>query len=127
MAEDIFTPKPPRSLWPIFIGGLLMIGLFLAGSKLMLNLSGPAPDEDAARSLERRNAYADLQKENAEKLGGFAWADRAAQKVQIPIELAMRITAERFAADSPRSYSSPQPASAPLPTAAEVAPTPQSP
>ena len=109
MATDESQPRPPRSLWPIFLGSLIMLGLFLGGAKLLLMLGGPAPDPDAARSLERREAYANLQKENTEKLGQFAWADQASQRVQIPIELAMRIAAERLAATQPHPFMSAPP------------------
>lgn len=104
MDDTEFQPKPPRSLWPIFVGGMLMLALFFLGTKLLLEWAGPAPDEDAQRSAERRKAWAELQAEDAKKLGEFAWADRPAGKVQIPIEVAMQIAAERLAAQRPRPF-----------------------
>ncbi|MCX7869442.1 MAG: hypothetical protein N2322_05760 [Terrimicrobiaceae bacterium] len=115
MADDVYQPRPPRSLWPIFLGALVMLALFLGAAKLLLSLAGPAPDEDAARSLERRKAHADLLAEDAKKLGEFAWADRASQKVQIPIELAMRLAADRLAGQPPRPFTQTAQPSAPAP------------
>ena len=99
--EDLSQPKPPRALWPVFVWALLAIGLFLAGSKVLPMLAGPAPDEDAVRSAERAKAYADLAVEDQQRLGTYAWVDRAKGKVQIPIETAMQIAVKKLAAIEP--------------------------
>jgi hypothetical protein len=113
-------PQPPKSVWPIFVIGFVALALFLLGSKALLSLSGPAPDEGAARSEERAKAYADLQAENKKMLESFAWADKAKGTVQIPIDLAVQLTIPRLQSQQPEPAN---PILAPAPPAAPAAST----
>jgi hypothetical protein len=94
------TNNPPKSLWPIFVLGLLMIALFLIGAKALLTLPGPPPAEDAERAAERTEAYAALEEDNENKLSTYALLDDG--RVQIPIAGAMRIAEARLNAGEPR-------------------------
>jgi hypothetical protein len=109
--QDTYEPKPPQAPWPVFVIGFLMLLLFLAGTQFLLQSPGPAPEEDAGRSAERAKAYADLQAEDARKLGEFAWADRAKGTVQVPISQAMQLAAARLANSPPRPFSAEDPPS----------------
>jgi len=117
-SEDLSTPKPPKALWPVFVWSLLALVLFLVGTKALLSIPGPVQPEDAARSAERTKAWADLQTEDAAKLTTLAWADKAKGTVQLPIDLAMNLTVERLAGQSPR----PVPAATPEPASATTEP-----
>ncbi len=94
-------PQPQKSVWPIFVFGLIALALFLIGTVVLLSFSGPAPDEGAARSQERAKAYADLQAENKKQLETYAWADKAKGTVQIPIDAAIQLTLLRLQSQQP--------------------------
>ncbi|GAB4178202.1 MAG: hypothetical protein Fur0032_18590 [Terrimicrobiaceae bacterium] len=113
--EDFSCPKPPRALWPVFLGSLLGLALFLFGAKALLSIPGPVPPEDAARAAERAKAWADLQTENNAKLNTLAWADKAKGTVQLPIGLAMNLTVERLAGQTPRPVPTATPEPEPAP------------
>jgi hypothetical protein len=118
----------PANVWPFFAIGIVLLALFFIGTKALLSLPEPPPAEDAARSAERTKAYQDLQAENQQKLTTFAWADAQKGTVQIPIELAMQLTAERLASQTPTPAGpvNPPPADAApaAPAAPEAAPSP---
>lgn len=119
--SDPSNHQPPKSIWPIFVIGMLMIALFWIGSQALLNLPEPAEEEDAARSAERAQAYEELQAANQEKLSSFAVLDE--NRVQVPIDLAMRLAQERLNAGEPAPsgpVNPPVPAIPPVPT--ETAP-----
>jgi len=132
------SPKQPSSSWPFFALGLVLLALFLFGSKLLLSIPEPLAAEDAARSAERTKAYQDLQAENLTKLTTYAWADAQKGAVQIPITEAMKIAAARLAAQSPapagpinpppaptqETAPAPAPETVPAPEAATPAPAP---
>lgn len=121
-SEDSSYPKAPKALWPVFLWSLIALVLFLAATKALLSIPGPVPAEDAARSAERSKAWTDLQAEDAAKLNTLAWADKAKGTVQLPIDLAMNLTVERLAGQSPR----PVPAATPEPVTAPANPIDQS-
>ncbi|MEX1119139.1 MAG: hypothetical protein WEB60_10155 [Terrimicrobiaceae bacterium] len=95
------NPTSPKSIWPIFVVGIVALALFLIGAVALLSFSGPVPNEDAARSAERAKAYADLQAENKKQLETFAWADKAKGTVQIPIDLAIQLTLPKLQSQQP--------------------------
>jgi hypothetical protein len=79
-----------KTLWRVIAGGMILFLVFVLVVKLLTGLA-PVPAEDAARAAERTKAYADLQAENAKKLEGYAWVDKAKGTVQIPIARAMEM------------------------------------
>lgn len=127
------SQKQPASSWPFLLFGLVLLALFLIGTKLLISIPEPLAAEDAARSAERTKAYQDLQADNQVKLTTYAWADAQKGAVQIPITEAMKIAAARLAAQSPAPAGpinpatpapAPEAAPAPVPDAATAAPTP---
>jgi hypothetical protein len=84
------TAVQSKPLWRFAAGAIVLLLAFLLGAKVLTGLA-PAPDEDAARAAERAKALADLQNENAQKLGTYGWVDKAKGTVQIPIDRAMEL------------------------------------
>lgn len=82
----------PKSVWPFFWGGIVLILAILVAAKLLLCWTAPVPDEDAARAAERAKAWQDLQAENKRRLETYGWTDKAKGQVQIPIQQAMELT-----------------------------------
>lgn len=119
--DETHQPNAPRALWPVFVFALLALMLFFIASKLLPLLGGPLPDEDAARSAERAKAYADLTAEDTQKLGSYAWVDRAKGSVQVPVEVAIKLAQQRLAAIEPGT---PAPVVEPATPAPVVEPVP---
>ncbi len=86
------TTRHPKPLWPIFVGGIVLILLFIIVTKLLLAAAPDAAPEDAARIVERTKAREELDAENKQKLETYAWVDKAKGTVQIPIKQAMDLT-----------------------------------
>jgi hypothetical protein len=86
------TTTQPKRRWPIVVIGLVLIFFFANAVKMLFVTVPAAPDEDAARAAERSKALADLRTENEQKLGSYAWVDKAKGQVQIPIEKAVELT-----------------------------------
>ena len=84
------TAVQSKPLWRFAAGAIVLLLAFLLGAKVLTGLA-PAPEEEAARAAERAKALADLQNENAQKLGTYGWVDKAKGTVQIPIDRAMEL------------------------------------
>ncbi len=93
-------PTPSRSLWPTVIAAVVLLLLFGLCARLLL-LALPVRDEDHDRREERLKVYAELQAENAQKLGTYAWIDRDKGLVQIPIDRAIALTIPELNAHPP--------------------------
>lgn len=115
------TTSKPKPLWPIFIGGIVLILLFVIVAKLLTTLSPEAAPEDAARIAERTKAHEDLLAENKQKLETYAWVDKAKGSVQIPISQAMTMTMAEL------NQRPPAPAGPVNPPAAPEVPAPAAP
>jgi len=114
---DDQTPKQqPKSLWPVFFWSLVALALFLVVNQLLLTVTGPVPEEDAARSAERTEAYVTLQKENEDLLSTYGWVKREKGSVRIPIDRAMEITSAKLAQITPHPAPSPQEPAEPVTT-----------
>ncbi len=72
--------------------------VFLVASKWV---AAPVPDEDAARSAERRKTLVTTQKDSRKKLESYAWANKEKGQVQIPIAHAMELTLSEINAKQP--------------------------
>jgi hypothetical protein len=99
MTEELYQQPDTRkpSLAPIFLLGLGMMLIFWLATKYMLG-SDPGPaDEEALRGMERMEIWkAHLEEENT-KIGSFAWVDRDAGLVSIPLDRAMELTLASYA------------------------------
>lgn len=94
-------------LWPAFVCSLGLLALFWVGAAALLRFGGKPPAQDAARAQERTRALEELRALDRERLETFAWADKEAGSVRIPIGLAMRLTAARLAGKTPHPAPSP--------------------
>jgi cytoskeletal protein RodZ len=115
---------PPKSIVPIFIGGLFMIALFALAVRLLMAWTPDLPDEDAARGAERTKAREELTTANQQRLQEWGWADKAAGTVQMPITVAMQRTIETINSSTPQPAGPVNPNAAPAPAAPEVAASP---
>ncbi|CAN5404723.1 hypothetical protein BH09VER1_BH09VER1_09480 [soil metagenome] len=94
-------PQPPsHRIWPTVVAAIVLLLFFGLCARLLL-LAVPVADEDGGRREERLKAYADLQAENARKLGSYAWIDREKGIVQIPLDRAIAITLPELKARPP--------------------------
>ncbi len=96
------TVPAPRSAWPMFAAGLVMLGLFW-GINLLLRSSG-APSgslEEEMRAEVRLKNLAELRAANEEQLTTYGWVDKAKGVVRIPIERAMALELDALNARKP--------------------------
>lgn len=112
-----------KSIWPIVVGGLLMMLIFYMGSKYLIATAPADADEDSLRGIERMEILKAHLEAEAPKLTTFAWIDRNAGTVQIPVDLAMELTVASLAARSdvrPAYPINPEETSAPAEVTAEA-------
>jgi hypothetical protein len=107
MSDISAPPARPVSLFTIvflfavFAAFLLVIRYFyhpattLPNSATVENI--PKDFEWRASAEARRKTLNDLREEQAKKMTGYAWVDRNAGAVQLPIERAMELTARDLA------------------------------
>jgi hypothetical protein len=118
------TVKHPKKIWPLLLGGLVLVFLFAFAVKILLSANPPAAEEDAARAAERSKALEELRAENAVKLGTYAWVDKAKGQVQMPIAQATELAMARMNSRPP-APAGPITPPAPTPEAAPPAPEAQ--
>jgi hypothetical protein len=116
------TTSKPKPLWPIVFGGVALILLFVIVARLLSAFAPPAAPEDAARIEERTKAREALEAENKQKLDGFAWVDKAKETVQIPIELAKKLTVDELKGRAPAPAGPINPPAPATPAETPVAP-----
>ena len=114
------SPTPPKSIGPIFVGGLFMIALFALAVRLLMAWTPDLPDEDAARGEERTKAREELTAANQQRLETWAWADKAAGTVQMPISVAMERTVASINSSTPHAAGPVNPNAAPAPAPADA-------
>lgn len=68
------------------------------------------PAEDAARIEERLKARDELEAANDQRLQTYAWTDKEAGAVQIPIEVAMELTVAELQGSQPTAVAPSEPA-----------------
>jgi hypothetical protein len=92
---------------------LTLLLVFLVASKWVAT---PVPDEDAARSEERRKTLVMTRDDSIKKLESYAWTDKGKGQVQIPIARAMDLTLSEINARQPVPVApTPTPAPTPVP------------
>ncbi|MEO6846372.1 MAG: hypothetical protein ABI443_03335 [Chthoniobacterales bacterium] len=125
-------PSPsdtPKSLWPIFLIGLVMLSLFFFASQWFIH-SNPKPDEEAERATLRAKNLEDLNKDNAQKLNNYSWADKSKGIVRVPIARAIELTIPVLSQSKPHAaypISTPAPVAAPAAAAPAASPAPATP
>jgi hypothetical protein len=114
---------PPKSMVPIFIGGIFLIALFAIAVRILMAWTPDLPDEDFARGEERAKARETLTADNQKRLEEWAWADQKTGAVQMPITVAMERTIESLNSSQPKAAGPVDPNAAAVPTEAP-APSP---
>lgn len=98
----------PKNIWPMFAGVLLLFVLFAAAVQWMLSASDRAAfDEEAIRAKQRYEILAKVADANKALTTGYAWVDRAAGTVRIPLDRAVELATAKLAAQG-----APKPANA---------------
>lgn len=80
------------------IAAMLLLSL---ASFFMLSGSGPVEEAATALAEERIQTRLDLAQEAKAAVSTYAWADKEAQKVRLPLEVAIKNMAPRLAALKP--------------------------
>ena len=105
MSDPTHPARPVSLVTTLFI--LALLGLF---GWFVARLYSPAPatpQNQVAENLPkelawkatpatRAQALADLRQKHAEQAASYAWVDQKAGVVQLPIERAMQLTAEKY-------------------------------
>ena len=106
MSDMSVPPARPVSLFTVvflfavFAAFLLVIRYYYQPASVA---AFNAPPENLAKDLEwrasvtaRRKTLADLREAEAKQAAGYAWVDQKAGVVQLPIERAMELTAQKY-------------------------------
>lgn len=92
------TPRT-KSIWPMFVGGLVMFAFFAVAGQWLLTVGNRGLlDEETIRAKERRDILVKVKLDNADLLSGYAWIDRAKGTVRIPLDRAVELTTATLAA-----------------------------
>lgn len=108
MSDTSLSPARPVSLFTI----VLLLGVFSAFLLVVRYYYEPAPisavnaaPENLAKDLEwrataesRRKALQELREKEAKQAAAYAWIDRNAGTVQLPIDRAMELTVAAYRA-----------------------------
>jgi hypothetical protein len=108
MSDSTHSPARPVSIFTI----VLLLGVFSAFLLVVRYYYEPAPvaaqnaaPENLAKDLEwrataeaRRKALVETREKEAKQAAAYAWIDRNAGTVQLPIARAMELTAQQYRA-----------------------------
>lgn len=108
MSDSTAQPARPVSLFTI-VFVLTLFAAFLLVVRYFYTPAQQAPEnlavENISKDLEwrasaeaRRKTLAAQREKEAQQISSYAWADKAAGKVQLPISRAMELTAQQYGA-----------------------------
>lgn len=92
-------PAAPRqkSIWPMFVAGLLLIVLFYGVGLFLRSMTGRTiQDEEVIRAKERAAILAKVRMEATTQTTTYAWVDRAKGIVRVPVDRAMELAVARL-------------------------------
>jgi hypothetical protein len=84
-----------RPVWHIGLGFVVASFLF-AALVLILKCSAPPPAIDADRAAERSRDLAQIRAAETQALGNAGWIDQQRGLARLPIDLAVKITAQEW-------------------------------
>ena len=88
-----------KSIWPMFIGGLILIVLFYGVGLLLRSMtSRTIQDEEAIRAKERVAILAKVRMEASSQTTTYAWIDRAKGIVRVPVDRAVELAVTKLSA-----------------------------
>ncbi len=112
-------PVAIKSAWPMFIGALVMIGVFLVIALLLRSVAPSGATDEVEKAELRRTNLADLHEADEAELTTYGWVDREKGTVRIPIREAMKREIAALNQQEPRpAYA----IATPVPAPAEEAP-----
>jgi hypothetical protein len=108
MSDTSATPARPVSLFTIVLL-LVVFAAFFFAVRFFYHPAVTAPQNAAAENLSkdlewrattesRRAALKELREKQAKQATSYAWVDQKAGVVQLPIERAMELTAQKYGA-----------------------------
>jgi hypothetical protein len=113
-----------RPLFPTFVWGLILFCFFGLLAVVAVRYYGTFQTYEDQRGQVRLANLEKYREEMASKLGTLAWADKEAQTVQVPIDVAMGIAAKNLnkkqVSPSAVTIAPPAPAEPAAPDAAEI-------
>ena len=105
--SNTIQPRPVSLFTIVFLFVLFAAGIFVANhfyAPAPLAAQNAAPEnltkelEWRATAQSRRAALAELNEAQRKKEAGYSWADQKAGAVQLPIDRAIELTAEKYGA-----------------------------
>ncbi len=108
-----------RSAWPIYVGALVMIGVFLVIALLLRGIAPSGATDEVEKAEVRRTNLATLNESDQAEMTAYGWVDREKGIVRVPIEDAMAKEIETLNRQKPRAayaIATPPPAPAADPT-----------
>jgi hypothetical protein len=101
-----------KSIWPMFIGAIVLFALFAVFVQWMLATTDRAAfDEDGIRAKERYEILKKVNDESANLTSTYGWADKTKGLVRIPLDRATDLAVGKLSAQG-----EPKPAGAVDPT-----------
>ena len=101
-----------KSIWPMFIGAIVLFALFAVFVQWMLATTDRAAfDEDGIRAKERYEILKKVNDESTSLTTTYGWADKAKGLVRIPLDRATDLAVQKLSAQG-----EPKPAGAVDPT-----------
>lgn len=98
-AETQHAATRQKSIWPMFVIGLLLMVFFYGAGLLLRSMTGHTiQDEEAIRSKERAAILAKVRMEATSQTTTYAWVDRAKGIVRVPVDRAMELAVARLSA-----------------------------
>lgn len=111
------------------IGTLFLLLAAAFAVKLLVGVNADQPPEDAARIEERLAARDELRAADQKRLETYGWTDKESGAVQIPIQVAMKLTVADLQGSQPTAVEPVAAAPVPVPAATppETPAAPQAP
>lgn len=93
-------PRPRGSIWPMFLGGFILLLLFFGATQALRQFGPKEPSWDEIRAAQRREIRDKAWAEAELQMTTYAWIDKEKGIVQIPVRRAMELTVARLQASN---------------------------
>lgn len=123
MSEQNMATKEKIAVWKLILGCLAGF-ILIAGFTMILRSRTTAPDEASAKVVqERLDRLEKLRAEDHDVLTTYAWVDKDAGVVRVPVDVAMKMAVKKLSTKpvGKSAVAVPAPVVAPAP----VAPAPE--
>ncbi len=99
--ETHLSFEPPRSMFGVWIGFVLLFAVFGTFAWVVIGAMPRGDDYEATRAKARVEKLKTVREEANGALNGYAWVDKAKGTIRIPIERSMEISVAELAAKRP--------------------------